>query len=512
MLLGVIIGLICLECGLRTAGFLFLQLQSYRNKINHALAYRILCLGDSFTYGVGAPIGKDYPSQLEKILNERCNKGKIEVINRGIPGGYPSLGLPVILDGLIKEYSPNMVILLLRRHEYEWVNTSMYASFFSSKYPLMGKIKLWVLNTRVYKLGKWLWYSATGASNIKKEIKTGKTAIEELNKDMVKQGINIIKDKYSGEETFIKKMIELNPNNDEAYIKLGDSYLEEMKLREAEKMFKKAITVNPKNAVVYIKLGDFYRHQGEYLKAVGMYREAIKLNPVSDERICIMLGDCYVYLKEYLAAEDVYKKVMGLYPADTEIYAKLGRCYKCQGEYAEAEKWYEQCLLVNPSAEKAWVELADIYMHKREYAKAEKLYKKVIELDLDSSFAYSQLAVCFKEQKKYPEAQRLSEIIRGMENVTNEAIQTNLDKIYGIINEKKIRLVLMSYPLSGAEELKKACVKYKDILVIDNTIIFKQVLKYAGHEEYFVPDGHCSAKGYRLIAGNAADTICEIIP
>ena len=108
--------------------FVLLRLQSYKNKISNISAYRILCLGDSFTYGVGAPLGKDYPSQLERILNEKCDKNKFETINRGIPGGYPSLELPDIMGRYIKKYNPHIVILMLRFHEYQWRYTDVSIS------------------------------------------------------------------------------------------------------------------------------------------------------------------------------------------------------------------------------------------------------------------------------------------------------------------------------------------------------------------------------------------------
>jgi lysophospholipase L1-like esterase len=49
---------------------------------------RVLALGDSFTFGVGARVGETYPAQLEKILRARGLKA--EVLNAGVPGfGVP---------------------------------------------------------------------------------------------------------------------------------------------------------------------------------------------------------------------------------------------------------------------------------------------------------------------------------------------------------------------------------------------------------------------------------------
>lgn len=50
----------------------------------------ILCLGDSFTFGIGAEKGFSYPDQLSRILEARqC--GRYKVINSGIPGSNSSM-------------------------------------------------------------------------------------------------------------------------------------------------------------------------------------------------------------------------------------------------------------------------------------------------------------------------------------------------------------------------------------------------------------------------------------
>jgi lysophospholipase L1-like esterase len=48
--------------------------------------YRILVLGDSFTYGCGARFEDTFPKQAELLLNARGDKTTFEVINAGKPG------------------------------------------------------------------------------------------------------------------------------------------------------------------------------------------------------------------------------------------------------------------------------------------------------------------------------------------------------------------------------------------------------------------------------------------
>ncbi|MBU1727218.1 MAG: tetratricopeptide repeat protein, partial [Candidatus Omnitrophica bacterium] len=83
-------------------------------------------------------------------------------------------------------------------------------------------------------------------------------------------------------EKSFKKAIELNPKNDWAYLRLGNSYLRHGKLLEAEKSFKKAIELNPKNDWAYLRLGNLYLEQGKLLEAEKSFKKAIEFTPKND--------------------------------------------------------------------------------------------------------------------------------------------------------------------------------------------------------------------------------------
>lgn len=74
-------------------------------------AKRILCLGDSLTYGLGADNEYSYPVQLEKLLNLNNPERKFKVFYRGINGLSSSI-IANNLSDYIKRYKPDILIIL----------------------------------------------------------------------------------------------------------------------------------------------------------------------------------------------------------------------------------------------------------------------------------------------------------------------------------------------------------------------------------------------------------------
>ena len=86
------------------AGYKFLT-STHQDFSDRSVGEKIICFGDSLTYGTGASKGKDYPSQLSKMISR-------PVINAGVPGDTTASALER-LERDVLAYSPDIVLITL---------------------------------------------------------------------------------------------------------------------------------------------------------------------------------------------------------------------------------------------------------------------------------------------------------------------------------------------------------------------------------------------------------------
>jgi hypothetical protein len=73
---------------------------------------RIVCLGDSFTFGTWVQDGAAYPQILESLLNEEAGVKTVGVLNAGILSYSPLLE-EQMLEHVVRHYRPHVVTLML---------------------------------------------------------------------------------------------------------------------------------------------------------------------------------------------------------------------------------------------------------------------------------------------------------------------------------------------------------------------------------------------------------------
>ncbi len=72
--------------------------------------FRILVLGDSWTFGVCVPQDETYPAHLQRILSERLPERSVEVINSGV-SGYETYNESVYFKREGYKFQPDLVLI-----------------------------------------------------------------------------------------------------------------------------------------------------------------------------------------------------------------------------------------------------------------------------------------------------------------------------------------------------------------------------------------------------------------
>lgn len=79
----------------------------------------VLCLGDSFTFGVGVNDDETYPAELEKLL-----RNKFQVLNGGVTGYNLSQNLARLM--VLQDLRPRVVVLAVFANDWEDIDYTSY--------------------------------------------------------------------------------------------------------------------------------------------------------------------------------------------------------------------------------------------------------------------------------------------------------------------------------------------------------------------------------------------------
>jgi len=80
--------------------------------------YRVICVGDSFTFGMGVRQEESWPAQLEARLSPPPGYHRIEVVNAGVPG-YNLRQYGRQIELALLEYEPNLILMGLVENDLE---------------------------------------------------------------------------------------------------------------------------------------------------------------------------------------------------------------------------------------------------------------------------------------------------------------------------------------------------------------------------------------------------------
>lgn len=281
-LFGLIVAFILLEGGLRILGALYTWRTSPREKVeivSNKDHISILCIGASWTAGVGAPAGRGYPEQLEEILEENHPEKSFTVYRRAVVSQNTAQVLARLPDE-IEQTEPDIVMILVGVAN-SWNHWGFMS--FQGKSSGASDVSDGLERVRTYKLGKIL---ASDIADVSRQRRYQAQRDREernifagaMNKNAKGMRFLFMKNIAKAEKLF-REGIEAEPDNASNYTGMGLVCLNKGAFPEAVNWLKKAIEKDPSKALNYGQIGFAYFRQSLYEEAIEWFERSLEVDP-----------------------------------------------------------------------------------------------------------------------------------------------------------------------------------------------------------------------------------------
>ena len=205
-------------------------------------------------------------------------------------------------------------------------------------------------------------------------------------------------------EQYLRKSVEINPENMFAWNHLGMVFADQGKNEEEKQIFQQILEVNPDNPDAYLSYGWSLFNQKKYAEMEELFQKAVHLDS-NNVGVLNGLGWSLTNQEKYSEAEEIFLKGNKLEPEHTAIINGLGRLKVISKDYDAAESYYRKYSELQPSWSWPKAALGEIELLRKNYSLAEKHLQEALSMDSTSTWIYEDLGYLFSEQKRYSEAQ-----------------------------------------------------------------------------------------------------------
>ncbi|MBE6843092.1 MAG: tetratricopeptide repeat protein [Ruminococcus sp.] len=329
---------------------------------------------------------------------------------------------------------------------------------------------------------------------------------------------------------WFRKALEEKPDDLQALSRAGAVCVPLDKFDESFKYFKKAMEIDPENGDNALNLGNAYFFNGDYGKALELYADA-EIKGCSEEAkqrlyyqmamLCSIRMDIKSALANFKKYEDADKT--GLAATDPDIISEKIRLYMMAEDYENAARCAVKWITVAPTVINGYMVYFNILMAKQDYNKAEKVIEdaeKYAEIDEKTRFLLKMekvsmlIAVAESEpDKKDSHLQNAYDILVELQNIAdlsqkdevivtladvcmkmtryNEAIEL-ADSL--LSNDTVTNFEIEATDHTGIEELSEIdieAIAEEDMAAIDEKIIDQEISEDIGDyaEVYYDEDG-----------------------
>ncbi|MFZ0420069.1 MAG: tetratricopeptide repeat protein, partial [Candidatus Sulfotelmatobacter sp.] len=152
---------------------------------------------------------------------------------------------------------------------------------------------------------------------------------------------------FSGAEAAFHKAIELDKNNSDALLKLGEVQAAQGSVSQALALYQQSIKDHPREIAFYILAGEMYESQSEWNNAKAMYQKALEIqpdNPLASNNLAYVMLQQGGNVDVALAMAQTARRGM---PDSSNAADTLGWAYFQKGVYQSAIDMFQESLRLN---------------------------------------------------------------------------------------------------------------------------------------------------------------------
>jgi len=191
---------------------------------------------------------------------------------------------------------------------------------------------------------------------------------------------------------------------------IGNVYGRNEKHLKAESFFRRAIEIDPNNDFALESLGVSLSKQGRFTEAEQFYHRALEINP-DDVSTLVNFGQSLEDQRKHEEAEPILRRALESEPDNVRALDILGKVLSSQFKLAEAASLFHRALEIDPNNMNVLVSLGMTRVFESKFAEAEPLFHRALEIDPDNKMILELFYATLLALDKHEEAEEVQKRI-----------------------------------------------------------------------------------------------------
>lgn len=199
-----------------------------------------------------------------------------------------------------------------------------------------------------------------------------------------------------------QKIAEKDPKDIDTLLMLGRLQKVGQNSPEAEKAYRKVLELEPDNEDANIGLAMVYSDLGDNKTAAELLEKAARKTP--NLRTLTSLASSYEQMRDFKLAAETLRRTLDLSPGNPDLRRAYAQNLLFSDQFDEALKQYEELVADDPKDTQSWLRMSQIYRQLRRFDKARETGTKAREIEpANLEIRYNDVSL-LEAEGKLPEA------------------------------------------------------------------------------------------------------------